>query len=426
MDVPRQGNRKRKTIRRIVILVAVLGVLGGGAWGVSRLQPALATVEAASVWPDTVARGPMVRQVHGVGSLVPQDVIWISAQVDGRIEKINIQPGTEVREDTIIMELSNPTLDEGMVAAEYDLKQAQAAYTDLKVTLQSNRFDKESNAAQITSDYEQARIKAERDQQLADQGLIPSIDLKLSVAQARDLQRRNEIEQKRLGIIDESSEAQLAAQKVKIEKYKAIYDLKKQQVDELHVHAGVPGMLQQLGNSTVTNAPPLEVGQNVTAGSILARIAQQNRLKAQIRISETEARDIALNQPAVIDTHNGTIPGKVSRMDPAAINGTVLVDVALLGALPAGARPDLSVDGTIEIERLNDVVFVGRPASAQPNGSGTVFRLDPDGKTATHVKVKFGRASVNTIEILEGLRVGEKIILSDMSTVESHDRIRLN
>ena len=426
MDVPRQGNRKRKTIRRAAVLVAVFGVVGGGAWGVSRLQPALATVEAASVWPDIVARGPMIRQVHGVGSLVPQDVIWVSAQIDGRIEKINIQPGTEVHEDTILMELSNPTLDEAMVAAEYDLKQAEAAYTDLKVTLQSNRFDKESAAAQITSDFEQARIKAERDQQLADQGLIPSIDLKLSKAQARDLERRHDIEERRLGIIDQSSEAQLAAQQVKIEQFKAIYALKKQQVDQLHIRAGVPGMLQQLGNSAVTNAPPLEVGQNVTAGSILARIAQQDRLKAQIRISETEARDIALGQPAVVDTHNGTMPGKVSRIDPAAINGTVLVDVALLGALPAGARPDLSIDGTIEIERLNNILFVGRPASAQPNGAGTVFRLDPDGKTATHVKVKFGRASVNTIEVLDGLRVGDKIILSDMSAVESHDRIRLN
>ena len=426
MDVPRQGAGKRKTIRRTVVLIAVLGVVGSAAWGVSRMQPALATVEAASVWPDTVTRGPMVRQVHGVGSLVPQDVVWISAQVDGRIEKINLLPGTEVREDTIIMELSNPALDEAMVAAEYDLKQAEAAYTDLKVTLQSNRFDKESNAAQIASDYEQARIKADRDQQLADQGLIPSLDLRLSLAQARDLQRRNDIEERRLGIIDQSSEAQLAAQQVKIEQFKAIYELKKQQVDELHVRAGTAGMLQQLGNSAITTAPPLEVGQNVTAGSILARIARQDRLKAQIRISETEARDIALGQPAVIDTHNGTASGRVSRIDPAAVNGTVLVDVALPGALPAGARPDLSVDGTIEIERLNDVVFVGRPASAQPNGAATVFRLDPDGKTATHVKVKFGRSSVNTIEVLEGLKVGDRIILSDMSAVESHDRIRLN
>jgi HlyD family secretion protein len=197
-------------------------------------------------------------------------------------------------------------------------------------------------------------------------------------------------------------------------------------VDQLHVHAGVPGMLQQLGNSTVASAPPLEVGQNVAAGSILARIAHQDKLKAQIRVSETEARDIAIGQPAGVDTHNGVITGKVSRIDPAAVNGTVLVDVALLSALPAGARPDLSVDGTIEIERLNDVMFVGRPASGQPNATVTVYRLDPDGKTASHVKVKFGRASVNTIEVLEGLKPGDRIILSDMSTVDSHDKVRLN
>jgi HlyD family secretion protein len=426
MDVPRQGSRKRKTLRHILIAVIVLGALGGAALGVSRLQPALPSVEAASVWPDTVTRGPMLRQVHGVGSLVPQDVIWISAQIDGRIEKIYIQPGTEVKDDTVIMELSNPTLVEALTSAEFDMKQAEAAYTDLSVTLQSTRFDKESAAAQIASDYQQAKIKAERDQQLADQGLIPALDLKLSLAQARDLQRRNDIEDRRLGIIDQSSTAQLAAQKVKIEQFKALYELKKQQVDQLHVRAGVVGMLQQLGNMAVTSAPPLEVGQSVTAGSILARVAQQDRLKAQIRVSETEARDIALGEAASIDTHNGTITGKVSRIDPAAVNGTVLVDVALLSALPGGARPDLSVDGTIEIERLNDVIHVGRPPSGQPNTTGTVYRLDADGKTANHVKVKFGRASVNAIEIIEGLQVGDKIILSDMSNVDSHDRIRIN
>lgn len=426
MDVVRAGTGKRKAIHRTLAVTLILGALGGAGWGVARMQPALPTVDAAGVWPDTVKRGPMIRQVHGVGSLVPQDVLWVSAQIDGRIEKINVQPGTEVKEDAVIMELSNPTLVEAMTGAEFDLKQAEAAYTDLDVTLQDAKFDKESAAAEVSSDYQQAKIKAERDQQLAAAGLIAAIDLKLSVAQARDLEHRNAIEEKRLGIVDQSSTAQLAAQRVKIEQFKAIYELKKQQVEQLHVRAGVAGMLQQLGNAAVTATPPLEVGQNVIAGAILARVAQQDKLKAQIRISETEARDIALGQRADVDTHNGVIAGKVSRIDPAAVNGTVLVDVALAGALPLGARPDLSVDGTIEIERLPDVVYVGRPASGQPNSTVTLFRLDPDGKSATHAKVRFGRASVNTIEVVDGLKVGDKVILSDMSSMDSHDRVRLN
>ena len=426
MDVPRATKTKSRKIHKLLIAAIVIGVVGGAGWGVARMQPALPTVEAASVWPDTVRRGPMIRQVHGVGSLVPENVIWISAQIDGRIEKINVQPGTEVHEDTVIMELSNPALIEAMTGAEFDLKQAEAAYTDLEVTLQNARFDKESIAAQVSSDYQQAKIKADRDQQLAASGLIAPLDLKLSVAGAKELERRNTIEEKRLGIIDRAATAQLAAQKVKIDQYKAIYELKKQQAEELHIRAAVAGMLQQLGNATVTGAPPLEVGQNVTAGSILARIAQQNKLKAQIRIAETEARDIALGQPAEIDTHNGTVAGKVSRIDPAAVNGTVLVDVSLTGALPLGARPDLSVDGTVELERLNDILFVGRPASGQPNATVTLFRLDADGKAASHTKVRFGRTSVNTIEVVDGLKAGDKVILSDMSAMDSHDRIRIN
>jgi HlyD family secretion protein len=425
MDVPRQGIAKRKTIRRIAA-IAVLSIAAGGiTWGVGRLQPALATVEAGSAYPDTVKRGSMLREVHGTGSLVPEELIWISAQSDGRIEKIHIQPGTIVTPETVIMDLSNPTLKQAMIAAEYDLKQAEAAYDDLSVTLQSTKFDKQAAAAQVTSDYEQAQIKADRDKQLAASGLIPALDLRLSVSQARVLEVRNQIEEKRLGIIDQSSTAQLTAQRVKIDQFKAMCDLRKQQVDQLQIRAGVAGMLQQLGNATGT-APLLEVGQNVLAGAILARVAQQDKLKAQVRITETEAKDIALGQPAEIDTHNGVIPGKVTRIDPAAVNGTVLVDVRLSGALPPGARPDLSVDGTVEIERLADVLYIGRPATGQPNTSVTLFRIDPDGKTATRTPVKLGRASVNTIEIVSGLKQGDKVIVSDMTAMDSHDRVRLN
>jgi HlyD family secretion protein len=428
MDVQRQGVRKRKLIRRIILGVVLAAVVGGITFGVSRLQPALPGVDAGTVWPDTVKRGPMLRQVHGLGSLVPEEVVWISAVTDGRVEKIYVQPGTLVKPDTIIMELSNPTLTEAMLGAEFDLKQEQANLADLSVTLQSTTFDKQAAAAQVTADYNDAKLAADRDQQLAKLGLIPDLDVKLSENKAQQLGYRNSLEEKRLGIISQSVEAQLAAKRVRIDQLKAVYELKKQQVDQLRVRAGVAGTLQQLGNSSSAagTAPPLEAGQNVTAGSILAKVAQQDKLKAQVKITETEAKDILIGQPAAIDTRNGIIPGKVTRIDPAAVNGTVLVDVKLEGALPPGARPDLSVDGTIDIERLSDVVYVGRPTVGQPHSTVTMFRYDPDGKTATRVAVKLGRASVNTIEVLEGLKVGDKVILSDMSAMDSHDRIRLN
>jgi HlyD family secretion protein len=425
MDVVRQGTTKRKMIRRGMLIAFLLLAAGGVMWGVGRLQPALPLVEAGSVFPDTVKRGSMLREVHGTGSLVPEEIVWISAQIDGRIEKIHVQPGTIVQPDTIVMELSNPTLNQAMIGAEYDLKQADAALADLDVSLQSIKFDKQAAAAQVTSDYEQAKIKADRDKQLEALGLIPSLDLKLSLSQARQLEYRDQIEAKRLGIIDQSITAQMTAQRVKIDQLKAMYELKKQQVDELKVRASVAGMLQQLGNSSGT-APLLEVGQNVAAGAILARVAQQDKLKAQVRITETEAKDVALGQAAAIDTHTGVIVGKVTRIDPSAVNGTVLVDVRLTGALPQGARPDLSVDGTVEIERLNEVLYINRPATGQPNASISLFRIDPDGRTATRTNVKLGRASVNTIEIMNGLKEGEKVIVSDMTAMDSHDRIRLN
>ena len=425
MDVARKGVNRRKTIRRLVIAGFLSITAAGATWGVGRMQPALPLVEAGSVWPDTVKRGSMLRQVHGNGSLVPEQVTWISAQVEGRIEKIHIQPGTSVEPGTIIMDLSNPTLSAAMITAEYDLKQAEATLADLNITLQSVKFDKQAAAAQVTSDYEQARIKADRDTQLASMGLIPALDLKLSNAQARHLELRNQIEEQRLSTIDQSITAQLTAQRVKIDQLRAMYELKKQQVEELHVHAGVTGMLQQLGNTTA-GAPLLEAGQNVSAGTILARVAQQDKLKAQLRITETEAKDIVLGQKAAIDTHTGTVEGKVIRIDPSAVNGTVLVDVGLTGMLPQGARPDLSVDGTVDIEKLDNILYISRPASGQPNSAASLFRIDADGKTATRVNVKLGRASVNTIEIVSGLRENDKVIVSDMNAMDSHDRIRLN
>jgi len=425
MDVQRQGVRKRKLIKWVIVGVGLLGAAGAAAQYLRHLEPALPSVEAGTVWPDTVKRGPLLRQVHGLGSLVPEEVAWISATTEGRVEKIYVQPGTLVRPDTVIMELSNPTLTQNMVAAEYDLKQAEANLADLNVTLQSTTFDKQAAAAQINSDLADAKLAADRDAQLSKLGLIPELDVKLSQSKARQLEFRNQLEEKRLGIIPQSVEAQLAAQRVKIDQFKAVYALRKQQVDQLRVRANVTGMLQQLGNNA-PGTPPLESGQNVLAGSILAKVAQQDKLKAQIRITETEAKDVTLGQIASIDTRNGIIPGKVIRMDPAAVNGTVLVDVALSGALPPGARPDLSVDGTVDIERLADVVYVGRPTAGQPNSTISLFKYGPDGRTASRVTVKLGRASVNAIEVLGGLNVGDKVILSDMSAMDSHDKIQLN
>jgi HlyD family secretion protein len=428
MDVQRQGVKKRKLIRRVIMGVVFTAALAVAAYGVRQLKPALPGVDAGTVWPDTVKRGPMLRQVHGLGSLIPEEVVWISSVTDGRVEKIFIQPGTLVKPDTVIMQLSNPTLSQGMVAAEFDLKQAEANLLDLSVTLQSTTFDKQAVAAQVNSDFNDAKLAADRDQQLSKLGLIPELDVKLSQNKVKQLEFRNQLEENRLGIIHQATDAQLAAQKVKIDQLKAVYALKQQQVEQLRVRARVAGMLQQLGSAGAGtgNTPPLESGQNVTAGAILAKVAQQDRLKAQIKITETEAKDIAIGQPASIDTRNGTIPGKVTRIDPSAVNGTVLVDVALLGALPQGARPDLSVDGTIDIERLNDVVYVGRPTVGQPNSTVTMFRYDADGKTATRTTVKLGRASVNSIEVRGGLNDGDKVILSDMSQQDSHDKIRLN
>jgi HlyD family secretion protein len=317
-----------------------------------------------------------------------------------------------------------------MIAAEYDLKGAEAALADLEVTIEDGKFDRQASAAEIASDYADAKIKAERDRRLVEQGLIPQLDARLSANLAEQLGRRYQIEEQRVGIRDRSAATQLAAQKVKIDQFRAIYEVKRQEVAGLHVVAGVSGMLEQLGNAAVTNpsgaTTPLEVGQNVAAGAILARVAGQDRLKAQIRISETEAKDIAVGQAATIDTRNGLIAGRVARIDPAAVNGTVLVDVSLTGPLTPGARPDLSVDGTIDIERLENVTYMGRPGAGQPGSSITLFRLDADGRTATRVPVKLGRASVNTVEVVSGLRAGDRVILSDMSAMDSHDRIRIN
>jgi HlyD family secretion protein len=418
MDVPRSPAFKRKKlIRRIVIGVVIALAVPAITWGVLRLQPAAFAVDANSVVIETVKHGPMVRQVRGLGTLVPLEVLFIPALNAGRVERIFIRPGTPVKADTVILQLSNPELLNEAVTAEFNLKAAEAGYTDLRVQLQSQGFDKQAAAAQVNSDFRQAKLKADRDKKLSDAGLIPDVDLKLSTTQAEELAERDAIEQKRLKIIDESVQAQLDAKKVNINQLRALFELKKHEVDQLNVRAGVAGVLVDL---------PVEVGQQIAAGAVLAKVTQPNRLKAQLKITETEAKDIITGQQASIDTHNGVIAGKVIRIDPAAVNGTVTVDVGLTEELPPGARPDLSVDGTVELERLNDVVYVGRPTNGQPNSTSTLFKVTPDGKYASRVTVKFGKASVSTIEVVDGLKIGDRVIISDQTTWGDHDRIRLN
>jgi HlyD family secretion protein len=417
MDIQRPSMARRRRIKRIVYSAAGLLLVLGISLGLSRLKPAAPSVEWSTVWPDTVKRGPMLRQVRGNGTLVPEEIRWIPALTEGRVERLRLLPGAPVRADTVLLDLSNPQLDLDLLDAQSQLKAGEAEYLDLQVSLESQRLDQQAAAAKVQAEYNQAKLQADRDEILAREGLTPDLTLKLSKVIAEELANRYEIEKKRLEIYAESIKAQLAVQKTKVEQHRALYELRKSQVDALHVKAGTDGVLQQL---------PVEVGESVAPGTNLARVAEPKRLKAALKIPETQAKDIMIGQPAVIDTRNGTIPGRVTRIDPASENGTVTVDVALAGELPKGARPDLSVDGTIELERLDDVLYVGRPVQAQQERLVTLFRVDPDRRGAVRVKVRFGRSSVNTIEVIEGLTVGDQVLLSDMSTWDAYDRIRLN
>lgn len=416
MDVPRQNVSRRKWIRRALALVVLVVAVPLVTWGLSRLKPAAPTVERSSVWPDTVKRGEMLRQVRGLGTLIPEEVLLIPAVTDGRVDKIVIRPGTAVRPDSIIVELSNPEVELAAEDFRWQVKAAEANLADLRVKLETQRLEQRSRAAQVQADLVKAKLAADRDVELLRSGLTADITSRTSKATAEELVNRSEIENKRLEIMDDSIKAQIAAQEVQIQKLEASYVLKRKQVDQLKVRAGVAGMLQQIS---------IEVGQRVTAGTQLAKVAQPEKLKAELKIPETQAKDVILGQTAEIDTRNGIIPGRVSRIDPAVINGTVTIDVRLVGALPAGARPDLSVDGTVELERLQNVMFVSRPVFGQPNSTISLFKVDPQTSEAHRVPVRVGRVSVNTIEILDGLRVGDQVILSDMSNWDSHDRVRL-
>jgi HlyD family secretion protein len=422
MDVPRGKEvARKKLIRRIVIVLVLLIAVGAISYGLTKLKPAAPSVDRATVWIDSVKRGPMVIDRRGLGTLVVEEYNWIPAQFESRVEKINFLPGAILHPNDVIMILKNPQMEQDVADLEAQIKQAQAVYDNLKVTLETQRLTQEATTEQVKSDMNQAILQADRDSQLNKLDLKSDIDAKLSQAKADDLKARYALSKQQLDIIGESMKAQLENQSVAIANLKEKYNLKKEQVAELTIRAGVDGTLQQLG----TTALPLEQGMRVQPGTILAKIAQPNRLKATLKIPETQAKDIAIGQVAAIDTRNGIIPGHVSRIDPASTNGTVDVDVKLEGHVD-GMRPDLSVDGTITISRLDDVVYVGRPVIGQPGAKITLFKLNPDGKEAERVPVSLGQTSVNTIQVMDGLKVGDQVILSDMSAQDAYSRIRLN
>jgi HlyD family secretion protein len=416
MDIARPSNLRKKRIKQAVYagtaLVAVLLM----TLGVSRLKPAAPTVEAATVWRDTVRRGPMLRQVRGLGTLVPEDIRWIPATTQGRVERIVLRPGTPVKADSIILELTNPQLEQELEDAELKVKSAEASQANLRVQLQNDQLQQRAASATVEAEFNKAKMQAQMNEALAKDQLVSDLVLRQSKVDAEQLAIRNEIAKQQLASSEESMRARLAVQQSDLDQVRAILQLKRRQYDELKVRAGFSGMLQLV---------PVEVGQQVAPGSNLARVANPLRLKAELKIAETQAKDIQIGQLASIDTRNGMVEGRVIRIDPSVQNGTRTVDVSLPDELPKGAVPDLSVDGTIELERLTDVLYVGRPAFGQEQSTVGLFKLDPDGSGASRVQVKLGRNSVNQVEVLSGLKVDDTVILSDMSAWDAFDRVRL-
>ncbi len=418
MDIARPEIKRQKRRRQIIWSVAALVVLVGVTVGISRLKPAAPTVDRSTVWTDTVKRGSMLRQVRGLGSLIPshEDVRQIPAETEATVIRIDRLPGSQVTADTVLVEMSNPQLEQEALDAQLQVKAAQAEYESLKVKLDSDLMTQKAGAATVNADYNEAERQAQTDKSLYDLGVISGLQAKASAGKAQEMVTRDKIEDERLKINAEAIKSQLAVQQAKVEEMRALADLKQKQLQRLRVQAGVDGVLVEL---------PLQVGQHVLPGTELAKIVQPNHLMAELKIPETQARDVQIDEPASIDTHNGVIAGEVNRVDPAVQNGTVTVDVKLTGDLPKGARPDLSVDGTIDLEKLQDVLYVGRPAFGQENSTISMFKLDPSGNGAIRVQVKTGRASVNQIQIDSGLKEGDTVILSDMSRWDNTDRVRL-
>lgn len=419
MDIARPDLKKRKTRRQIIFSAAGLMILAGITLFVMRLKPAAPTVDRNTVWTDTVKRGNMVRQVRGLGTLVPREdrIRSIPAETDGTVVRILKLPGATVHPDTVILQLTNPQLSQEAQDAVLQLHEAEAEIHNTQVSLQSSLMDRRATGADVDAQYQQAQLQARTDKALYKLGVISGLAYRDSQGKADALTTRNELEKQEIAINQQALKTQLAVQKAKVEQARVLAQLKQREVDALNVRAGIEGVLVQM---------PLQVGQHVPVGTELAQIIQPGQLKAQLKIAETQARDIQPEQPAEIDTHNGVISGSVTRIDPTVVNGTVTVDVQLDGELPKGARTNLSVDGTIDLERLHDVLYVGRPAFGSEESTISLFKLDPDGKYATRVAVKVGKVSVNEIQILSGLRAGDTVILSDMSRWDNVDRIRLD
>ena len=421
MDIARPDLLQKRKRRLWIIAGATVVALAAALFGVSRLKPAATPVDRSTIWPDTVRRGDLTIQVRAsTGSLVPREdsIELIPAQTDSTVVRIRVLPGAKVTPDTLLMDLADPQLQQELLNAQLALKAAQADYKSLQASLQSTMMDKKTSAAQVNSDYTQDQLQAQSDKALYDLGVISGLAYSKSKNTADQLTTQHQLSQQQLDVNQRAIEVQLASSQTKIDQAKALLDLYQKQSAALQVRAGISGSVAAL-------AIPLQVGQHVTAGTSVAEVIQLDKLKAALQIAETQARDIQLGQPASIDTHNGVIPGHVTRIDPTVVNGTVTVDVSLDGPLPPGARPQLSVDGTIDLARLTDVLQVGRPALGNENSTLSLFKEDADGKGAVRVPVKVGRASVNAIQVLEGLKEGDTVILSDMSREDSVDRIRL-
>ncbi len=417
MDISRPDLKRKRLQRNVLWAAALISILGAVAAFALRLKPALPTVDAA-VWTDTVKRGPLVRQVRGPGTLVPREdrVRLIPAETEATVVRLRVLPGAHVEPDTVLLDMVDPALEQELLDASLQLKSAQADYTNTRAKLASDMMSQRAGAVTVNDDQKQAQLQAQTDGKLYELGVISGLSYSASKGKAEELGERNNLEQQRLAVNRETIGTQMAVQAAKVQQAQALLELKQKQQAALSVRAGIAGVLVDL---------PLQVGEHVDPGTTLAKVVQPDQLKASLKIAETQARDIQIGQPAEIDTHNGVIAGHVARVDPAVQNGTVTVDVALDGPLPQGARPDLSVDGTVDLDRMGDVVYVGRPAFGNENSTVSLFRVSPDGKTAARVPVKVGRASVNNIQILAGLEPGDTVILSDMSRWDSVDRVRL-
>ena len=420
MDIVRPEIKRKKQIRRIIYACVGLVLVVAITVGLKRLKPAAPGVDKATLWPDTVQRGSMVIDVRGLGILAPEKINFVSAPADG-IVKDHMLAGISVKPDTVIMDMTNPTLEQQTLDAEYQLKGAEATYEQTKALLQNQLMDKRTQAASVSSLYKSAEMKKEASEKLGRLGLKADLDVKTDVVQAEELAKENDLAQMEVQTFDQSIAAQLAVAQSTIDQKKALYNLDKSLLEQLHIKAGIEGVLQEVD---------IEVGQKVVQGTLIAKVANQVQLKAALQIAETQTHNVAIGQKASIDTHVGIIPGHVIRIDPAVTNGTRTVDVHLDGALPQGAVPQLSVEGTVEIERLTDVLYVGRPVHGEANSTIGLFKVDgqlpwSDAREASRTQVQVGQVSVNKIQILGGLQVGDTVILSDMSQDDAYDRIEL-